>query len=196
MAYHVYTTKGIVLGSYPSREADRVYSIFTEELGLVRARARSVRAIQSKLRGSLEPFSLSSISLVRGKDSWRITGAALEKKINEEYAGKRGILSFARIFSLLEKLVVGEESHKEILALLEHGLAYVYQIRDSADMVDMLEILLVLRLLNELGYVSGNEVDAIFLKDEYSEKLLSHTKENKKMLIDAINRGLHSSNLV
>jgi DNA repair protein RecO (recombination protein O) len=195
MAYHVYTTKGIVLGAFASREADRIYSILTEELGLVRARARSVRAIQSKLRGALEPYSLSDISLVRGKDSWRITGAALVERLDEEHLGKAGLLSFSKVFSLLEKLVAGEEAHKELMRVLEDGLEFVYSNKEETK-VESVEILLVLRLLNELGYISSTDIEPGFIKGEFTAELLAKTEKDKKKLVEAINHGLHSSNLV
>jgi DNA repair protein RecO len=195
MAYHVYSTKGVILGSFASREADRVYSILTEELGLVRARARSVRAIQSKLRGALEPFSLSVVSLVRGKDSWRITGATLIDRLSEEKLGKPGLVAFGRIFSLIDKLVAGEEAHKELLMVIEEGLQYVYSHKNEAK-AETLEILLVLRLLHELGYVSGYEVDKRFLEEIYSSELLAAAHADRKKLIDVINQGIHSSDLL
>ncbi|MDB5194213.1 MAG: repair protein RecO, repair protein RecO [Parcubacteria group bacterium] len=199
MAYHIYTTRGIVLGSYPSREADRVYSILTEELGLVRARARSVRAIQSKLRGALEPFSLSSVSLVRGQDSWRITGATLLSRLDKKFFGDEGLHVFSRIFSLLEKLVAGEEAHKELLTVLETGLSYVTEVQNAKTTEGIfgpLEILIVLRLLHELGYISESDVEREFLSEPYSADLLLETKHKKKVLVEAINHGLRSSSLV
>ena len=57
-----------MLSERPKKEADRVYNILTRDLGLVRAHAIGVRREESKLRGALEPYSLSSVSLVRGKE--------------------------------------------------------------------------------------------------------------------------------
>ena len=54
-------------------EANRIYTIMTRDLGLVRAMATGVRKETSKLRGNIEPFSLASISFVKGKNYWRLT---------------------------------------------------------------------------------------------------------------------------
>ena len=67
MSYHIYTTPGIVLRHRPLREADRVYIILTRDLGLIRASAIGVRKETSKLRGALEPLSLSMTSWVTMK---------------------------------------------------------------------------------------------------------------------------------
>jgi len=107
MAYHIYTTKGIILSSRPSREADKMYSILTEDLGLVHARAGGVRLEKSKLRGFLEPYSFVTVSLVRGKAEWRITSTELIELVPVS-------LHTARPLALIERLIAGEEIHPEL----------------------------------------------------------------------------------
>ena len=53
-----YQTKAIVLKREDIFEADRVYNLYTEEFGKVRAIAGSVRKINAKLSGHLEPFNI------------------------------------------------------------------------------------------------------------------------------------------
>ncbi len=195
MAYHVYTTKGIVVSSHPVKEADKFYSILTEDLGLIRARARGVRLLQSKLRGALEPYCITSVSLIKGKESWRITGAVLVDKLNEETLTKAGLKTFARVFALIERLVVGEESNKELFGVLDEGLRYVIE-GAVKEGISSLEVLIVLRLLYELGYVSKTNLEERYITEPYSEDLLKKTEENKKRLVEMINTGLQSSNLV
>ncbi|HEY4528703.1 MAG TPA: recombination protein O N-terminal domain-containing protein [Candidatus Paceibacterota bacterium] len=139
MSYHIYTTKGLVLSSRGVGEADRIYSILTRDLGLIRARATAVRKAASKLRGALEPFSLTSVSLVRGKDYWRLTSAELIKKIP-----KRETL--ARPLALLEKLVQGEAPHPELLNAIEENF-------------DSTESKLVSHILYHLGYLKNTDLD-------------------------------------
>ncbi len=115
MAYHIYTTRALVLSYTPIREADRLYVLLTEDLGLIRASAMSVRKEVSKLRGSLEPVSLSTVSLVKGKDFWRITSAETIKRINTSP-------ELARPLSLLEKLVQGETPHPELFKAVLEGI--------------------------------------------------------------------------
>ena len=105
MSYHIYTTPGIVLRHWPLREADRVYAILTRDLGLIRASAGGIRKEASKLRGSLEPLSMTSVSLVRGKEYWRIISAIHDSNIHSDFAAP---------LLLLEKLVTGESAHPEL----------------------------------------------------------------------------------
>ena len=154
-----------MLTERPMREADRIYTIMTRDLGLVRAMAIGVRKEASKLRGNIEPFSLSSVSFVKGKDYWRLTSAEFIQNISSTP-------SFARPLALLEKLVQGEASHPELFDAVENALI-------SPEPYDeMFEIRLVSQILLHLGYLKKTDLDL-----------------DKKDLIQAINEGMHASHL-
>lgn len=146
MSYHIYTTKGLVLSEKPLREADRVYSILTRDLGLIRATALGVRYEKSKLRGLLEPVTLLSVSLVRGKEYWRITSAEIERRVVPEP-------EVLRPLALLEKLVQGEAPHPELFDVIEQLLTAVEHDGDF-------ETRFVAGVLHHLGYLK--ESDLIF----------------------------------
>ena len=145
MSYHIYTTTGIVLSERPHKEVDRIYSILTRDFGLIKAMALGVRKEASKLRGSLEPFSLSTISLIRGKEFWRVTSSQMLHKITPAPA-------VARPLSLLEKLVQGEAVHPELLDLLERELLEKVYTEDF-------EVRLVAKILSELGYLRKEDLN-------------------------------------
>lgn len=165
MSYHIYTTKGIILSSRPVREADRLYSVLTRDLGLIRATALGVRKGESKLRGSLEPFALSKISLVRGKEFWRITSA----EVLENIPNKPEV---ARPLQLLEKLVQGESHHVELFDMVEKFLT-----KEKGEKEEF-ETQFVANILFELGYLKKGDLHL-----------------PKKALIKAINEGLQHSHL-
>lgn len=165
MSYHIYTTKGIVLSERAWHESDRIYSILTKDLGLIRATAIGVRKEGSKLRGSLEPFSLTLVSVVRGKDYWRITSAQALESISS-------LPSVARPLDLLEKLVQGEVPHPELFDAIEEAIVSL-EIGD-----ELFEITLVSRILYHLGYLKESDLSL-----------------DKKGLIKAINEGLEASHL-
>jgi len=144
MAYHIYTTKGIVLSSRPSREADKMYSILTEDLGLVHARAGGVRLEKSKLRGFLEPYALVNVSLVRGKAEWRLTSAELVETFPLS-------LHIARPLALIERLIVGEEVHPEIFQIARDFLGNPKLDTDA-------ETRFVAHVLFELGYMREEDL--------------------------------------
>lgn len=165
MAYHIYTTRGLVLSLRPRREADRIYSILTRDLGLIQASAIGVRKEASKLRGHLEPFTLSIVSLVRGKEYWRVTSAGYVQSISSS-------LFTARPLALLEKLIQGEAPNVELFNAVEEAL--VTNKSHSA----MSEMHLVSQILFHLGYLKKSDLNL-----------------SSKLLLTAINEGLHASHL-
>ena len=154
-----------MLSERPMREADRIYTIMTRDLGLVRAMAIGVRKEASKLRGNIEPFSLSSVSFVKGKDYWRLTSAEFIQNISSTPF-------IARPLALLEKLVQGEAPHPELFDAVEEAI----QSSESRD--EMFEVRIVSKILFHLGYLK--ELDMAL---------------DKKSLIKAINEGLQASHL-
>ena len=139
MSYHIYTTKSLVLSAKARGEADRVYSILTRDLGLVRAVGLAVRKENSKLRGGLEPVSLSIISLVRGKEYWRLTSAEFIKKVKKSKA-----------LAILEKLVAGETPHPELFDAVGEFLS-----KPGFDN----ETQFVATILSHLGYLKKSDLN-------------------------------------
>lgn len=144
MSYHIYTTQGITLSYRPSREADRIYSILTRDLGLIRATALGVRKEASKLRGSLEPITLAQISLVRGKEYWRVT--SVESSVRVEPRAE-----ILRPLALLERLVQGEAVQPELHETVERFLL--------AKPEEDLESLFVANILWQLGYIKESDLN-------------------------------------
>lgn len=74
----MYTTEGIILSKTGVGEADALYTIYTQDLGKVRALAKGVKKEEAKLKGHLEQLCLSRVSLVEGRNGTpRLTRASL-----------------------------------------------------------------------------------------------------------------------
>lgn len=74
-----FKTRGIVLTRTDYGEADKIIIFLTPDQGKVRAIAKAVRKSSSKLAGGVELFSVSEISLVKGRGELNIlTSARLE----------------------------------------------------------------------------------------------------------------------
>jgi DNA repair protein RecO len=126
MAHHVYQTEGIVLGGIRTGEANKQLALFTKELGLVSAAAQGIRLLKSKLRYSLQEYTVGSFALVRGKNVWRITSAQSSSNLHTSLQDRQNaFLAIARILSLIERLVRGEERHPELFATVLSGTEYI-----------------------------------------------------------------------
>lgn len=151
MAIEKYTTKCIVLDSYAQGENDRVYKLFTREFGLVMAHAKSIRKLESKLRAHVLPRKTALVTLVLGKEVWRLVGA-------EEQKVPHAIIHEAT--QLLNRFIRGEGEHKvlydRIITLLENAFKYDAQ---------KIRLLLYYSILVELGYADVKILGAQSMKE-------------------------------
>src|SRR3989344_5085285 len=76
----VYQTNAIVLKRENIFEADRLYYLYTEDFGRVKAMAGSVRKMNAKLSGHLEPFNLIWVELMTKKNGDFFITTALSHK--------------------------------------------------------------------------------------------------------------------
>lgn len=185
-----------MLSERPIKEADRIYSVLTEEFGLLWARAIGVRKQESKLRASLEPYSLIDISLVRGKEYWRVTNAHKSLSLSEEFRDSPEYLRvFARVLSLLEKLVVGEDRLPTLLSEIEDVVDTVRHEEFVPEEAELVEVYLVIRVLSVLGYVSKDDVSEELWGKALSKESLPTISREKSALVTVINRGIEVSGL-
>lgn len=140
MAYTVHTTEGFILSSIPTGEANRIYHIFTREFGVIVATAQGVRLGKSKLRPHLMDYSFSSISLVKGKEFWRITSASEISRSKDK--------TYIQILSVIRRLLQGEGAHDILFDYLKEEL-----FKENLD-----ETNLMIKILLELGYINEKEI--------------------------------------
>jgi len=142
MAYSVYTTEGIILAKKDFGEAERFYYIFTEEFGMIKAVARGVRYLKSKLRTNLDLYSYNNFSLITVKDGWKITDATEIARIKKPEALK----VFARLANFLTRMIKGEERNDFIWQELKNLFL--------TGLVTGGEIDFVAKILHNLGYMA------------------------------------------
>ncbi|MDO8593898.1 MAG: recombination protein O N-terminal domain-containing protein [bacterium] len=126
MSHHLYHTLGFILGSEGRGEANKSFTLLTKDLGLISATAQSVREERSKLRYGLQELSLSELTLVRGKDIWRLTGAALVDNLFLSFRDSPEITAlFGRVFRLLRRLVAGEEKNERLFTVIAETSSFL-----------------------------------------------------------------------
>ncbi|MDD3270034.1 MAG: DNA repair protein RecO, partial [Syntrophomonadaceae bacterium] len=80
-----YRSRGIVLKTMDLREADQLVTIFTEQVGKIRAVAKGSKKPRSSLRGCIQPFCHSQLFFSSGKELDLIT----QGKILDFYGNTR-----------------------------------------------------------------------------------------------------------
>jgi recombinational DNA repair protein (RecF pathway) len=173
MAIEKYVTQCLVIESYDQGEHDRVYKLFTREFGMITAHAKSVRKLESKLRAHVMPRSMSLVTLVQGKEIWRLVGA-------EEQADIPVLIH--EVTTLIKRFIRGEGAHKALFDRLLQFLRKAPKYDEQKSRLLVYYILLV-----ELGYADAKEIGAKDIKeyiawtvdDLYIHMMLSYEKVRK-----------------
>lgn len=201
--YEIYNTEGIILSCGNIGEANKFIVIFTEKFGLISATAQGARNLKSKLRFSLQKFSKSNISLVRGKDVWRIVNAEFKEDLFSEFKEKKEKLEvLLNVLFLTKKLLAGETENPELYKIINKAFSFLKINELSKEDLKAFESVLVIRILHNLGYfdekkgVRGEKFyKRVILNSQWSFELLNKMKEFNKESIKEINNSLESTGL-
>jgi len=141
----LHTTPAIVLGSYEHGESSRVYRLFTREFGLLYVHAQGVRALKNRNRFALTSFGHMHVTLVRGRETWRLTSA---------HAGAAsGPIAWRRVVTLAGRLLPRDDPAPEVFDALVTAADLEVGIVDEALRATY-EAQLALAVLLHLGYVA------------------------------------------
>ncbi len=140
--------EAVVLRHSDLGEADRLLSIYTREMGKVRAIAKGARKMRSRKAGHLQPFTRVSLQLARGRDLFIITQA----ETVQPYLHLRQDLLLvgyaAYVVELLDRFTYENDENRSIYRLLWNTLARLDSEPDPLLAVHYYEV----RLLDLLGY--------------------------------------------
>jgi recombinational DNA repair protein (RecF pathway) len=154
MAIEKYVTRAIILESYDQGEHDKAYKVFTREYGLLICQAKSIRKLESKLRAHMLPRSVSLITLVQGREVWRLVGAENEVVTS---------MYIHEVTTLLKRFVRGEGTHT---ALYDRMIAFLQS--SSLYEEQSARLLLYYILLVDLGYADAKVIGVKSLKEYIS----------------------------
>lgn len=168
--YHIYHTEGVILGSRNFGESGKYFHIFTRELGMVAASASGVRKMSSRLRFILQDFAYVKADLVRGKDFWRITTASKTDRLDDFGRNFGAAKIFTSVARLLRRLLSGEDPNEELFMNLVEGMEKLHQ-AGSEEERKRVEIYLVLKILQNLGYVGEQQVEDLLSASKRGEVL-------------------------
>lgn len=191
--HHIYHTEGLILGSRNYGETGKYYSIFTRDLGMIYASAQGVRKMSSKLRFVLQDFTYLKIDLVKGKDFWRITSASKTNKL-ENLHRPEVFEAFFKISKLLKRLLAGEDPNKNLFLDLLNGLSVMEKAETKSE-INNIEAIIVLRLLNNLGYIGGDTIVQDLVISPFEQDLVFKASANRIKILNQINKALKETHL-
>ncbi len=192
--HHIYHTEGIILGSKNYGETGKYYSIFTRDLGMIYASAQGVRKISSKLRFILQDFSYIKVDFVQGKDFWRVTSASKTNKLEQLSKNVNTLRVFSNIAKLLKRLLAGIEPNHVLFLDLIKGLS-ILEKEEKKENLQHIEAIIVLRILNNLGYIGGDEILQDLIKSPFEEDLIFEVSKSRPQVLNHINKALKETHL-
>jgi len=192
--HHIYHTEGIILESRSFGEAGKYFSIFTRELGLVHAQAQGIRKLSSKLRYVLQDYNHVSVNLVRGKALWRVTTASKTNDLESIRHNSEKMRIFANVCRLLKRLLAGEDANQKLFDDFLQGLQVLEKEKNSSEFRDI-EIILVLRILHDLGYIGQLPENEKLISSTFDTEVIMTASENRRKILNTINRALRETDL-
>ncbi len=151
--YPKHHTRAIILRTYPLKEADKGFVLFTEKFGVLHAKAIGLRKETSKLRYKLSGHILVSLTVIQGKSGWRIVEvsncAPLSSNIGLQALGK--ILKLILYISPKEDPMVSVEIFDDV---------YNYILNKDFDSTEK-TLRLAVKIMKSLGYVPNMDLSGM-----------------------------------
>jgi DNA repair protein RecO (recombination protein O) len=140
--------EAVVLRHSDWGEADRMLTLFTLEMGKVRALAKGVRKPRSRKAGHLEPFTRASLLLARGRDILLVTQAETLEAYNPLRDDLMLTTYAAYVIELLDRFTYEEGENRSLYRLLVDTLSRL----SSGLSPDLAARYYEMRLLDHLGF--------------------------------------------
>ncbi len=118
-------TEGLVLREKDIGENDRLITILTRDLGVIKAFASGVKSVKSKRSSATSLLSFSSFQLQKKKDTYRVS-EAVSKHIFLEAGEDLSVLAVSQYFCELAELLAPRESGADtVLRLILNSLHFL-----------------------------------------------------------------------
>ncbi len=196
--YTKHTTEALVLSSWNSGEANRVYTLLTPDLGKVHARAHGVREMKSRHRHALQTLSHVDVSLVRGKTGWKVTNVVSRHSFWTLLASdKEKLALLSRVAGLTRRLVAGEGGSHSVFDIFSGLALSLAKGTYTKQELAYAEITTLLRLLHTLGYLKKDTEYETFLTNyaDFSNETIARIAPLERRAIVDVNEALSASHL-
>jgi DNA repair protein RecO (recombination protein O) len=147
-----YSTRALVFKKDDRNEADRVFSVFTNDFGRLDVHAKAIRKTASKLRGGIDIFSLSEIEFIQGKNKKTLTDATTIKKFRNIPQDPRRFAAAHNIGKILDSFIRGQERDKEIFELLKDVFCKLDDQKLKSEKCALTYYYFLWNALSSLGY--------------------------------------------
>jgi recombinational DNA repair protein (RecF pathway) len=190
MSHVKYTTDSFVIASKEHGEADRIFKLYTKDFGMIFAIAKGVRHLKSKLKPHLGVGERVKISLVKGKEFWRLVEAVKYDEDNIPIQSKK---HFAKIIAVISRLVQGEEKNLGVYETLVKLNKSLFSLQNGC--LEGLELIASTKVLSSLGYSPREELFKTICESSFCEEDAIRALGEKSKIIPMVNNALSHSHL-
>jgi recombinational DNA repair protein (RecF pathway) len=113
-----YRTKSFALKKEARKEADQIFTLYTEDFGKIKVLGKAIGKIKSKLRGGIGIFSLSEIEFIRGKAYNTLTDAVVINNFRNTKEDLEKLKIAYKVSEALDELINGEQPDERIWQLV------------------------------------------------------------------------------
>ena len=197
MSYKIYHTEGFILGSRSYGEANKIFKILTPDLGLVNCLAQGIRLEKSKLRFNATVRRFVKVSLVRGREHWRLIHLGLGSNLGLNLPEDKLEIFLTKTAALLLRFIHGEVGDPNLYYILKGSvLAWSQNEKNNFQNQQNLEILTMVRLLSALGYRPDDKGVEFFAQtNDWQENILSDFNVYLSRAVRSVNAILKNSHL-
>lgn len=148
----------IVLDKRDAGEADRIYTFYTKENGLMRTMARSVRKPGARMASQVEDFTCAHISIAKNGGRGALAGAVAERYYDHLRCNFDALCNVDRARRIFVSLVHEDDADVRLYALWEEYLsqmdtcASVHNIAYSTTTLQWVTHAFLMQLYALLGY--------------------------------------------
>jgi len=109
-----YKAKAIVLEQEARGEADKRFTLFSKEFGRIEVMGKSIRKIDSKLKGGITLFSLCNVEFIQGRHYKILTFSRTEKEFSDIRESLNKLKIAYQIREIANKLIVEPEKDLQL----------------------------------------------------------------------------------
>lgn len=152
------TTRGLVLRQARYKEADKILTVLTEDVGKITLRARGALRKGSRIGAAAQPLVCSEMTLFGNRGRWTLN----EAETFEQFLGLReDIASFALGTYFAELLEVVSDEDSPNPAVLHLGMNSLFALSRSLYSPEHIKAVFEMRLMCLSGYEPALDVCAV-----------------------------------
>ena len=185
------TTKGLILREVKYKEADRILTVLTEDMGKITVKARGALRKSSKVAAATQLFVFSELTMFENKGRWSVN----EGSTIEEFKGLRSDISALALASYFAECVeaLADEDRPE-LGMLQLILNCLFALSNNLYSQEHIKTAFEMRLMRIAGYEPDLSGCAVCGEPEPTEPRFS--AQNGIICCRECRKSIHEANIV